>query len=68
MSFSTAISSYELSLGEYLSAYSESELTYAGSIMKKTGELHEQHAKMRSVCIGLYTIHACTLNIMHFLE
>lgn len=44
-----ALSSYELTLGEYLSSYGETDFTNAGEVMKKAGSTHESVAKNRSV-------------------
>ena len=44
-----ALSDYELSLGEFLFANGENDVTHAGSVMKQVGNAHDQNAKMRFV-------------------
>lgn len=43
----TALSSRELSMGQYLGAYSEREYTNASEVMKSVGKVQEEDAEAR---------------------
>ena len=45
----TALSDYELTLGEFLFSNGENDVTHAGDVMKQVGRAHDQNAKLRLV-------------------
>lgn len=53
-----ALSTHEQALGEYLTAYSETEFTQAGDVMKKAGKVYETSSSDRQVHLAKY-MYAC---------
>ena len=49
-----ALSTHEQALGEYLTAYSETEFTQAGDVMKKAGKVYEASSSDRQVHLAKY--------------
>ena len=54
-----ALSTHEQALGEYLTAYSETEFTQAGDVMKKAGKVYETSSSDRQVHLAQYMYSVC---------
>ena len=73
----TALSDYELTLGEFLFSNGENDVTHAGDVMKQVGRAHDQNAKLRLVLMvsqltavargyGLPFHHVSLISAMYF--